>query len=763
MKYNIDFEILGALVTVAIAYNFKRNYVSRTRSENTFIKMVYFILGSQILDMVSAYTISIEKPELNIINHILTSGYFLCAFATAVSFERYVVTYIAEVDKNKVYDILRKGVIIVYTLFSLANPLTGLAFSFDEEGVYHHGTLYVMGYLAPALFMIAALYFVIRYRRSFAKKQWVASIFFISVVFAAMTLQISVLTELYLTFGIIPVALLMVMFSLETPDYRKLMKTLDELEKAKQEALSANQVKSAFLANMSHEIRTPINSVLGFNEMILRETKDDEIFSYASNIKSSGQSLLGLVNDILDLSKIEAGKMEIVPNDYDTVDLISSLLKMIMSRAEEKGLKLNYIIDSTIPKKLLGDVVRISQVLTNLLTNAVKYTEKGEVTLEVKVKEIKGDKANIYFGVKDTGIGIKSENIEKLFSEFSRVEENAHKIEGTGLGLPISVKCLKLMGSRLEVESSFGKGSLFWFVLEQKIVDKEPIGEFGPVMLDTQSKVEVFREDFIAPKAQILVVDDVEMNLKVFKGLLKNTKMQIDTAESGFTAIEKLKANDYDIVFLDHQMPEMDGIETLNKIKEERITGSKEIPFIALTANAISGVREMYIKSGFSDYLSKPVDGKTLSDILRRWLPDEKIESFMPEEKLTNTETQAKRDITELEKLGIDINTGLKHCMDDESFYEEILHDFVIEMEKNKKELNALFDKKDYRNYEIKIHAVKGIARTIGAADLAEKAKSLEFAAKDKDTAFIEAHHSETIDEYEALAKKIGSISGTVL
>ena len=787
MRYNIDFELLGAMVTLAIAYNFKRNYVSRTRSENTFIQMVYFILGSQILDMVSAYTICLEKPEFNVINHILTSGYFLCAFATSVAFERYIVTYITEVGRNRIYVIAKNIVIVAYTVFSLLNPFTGLAFTFDENGIYHHGSLYITGYIAPALFMLAAMFFVIRYRRCFARKQWVSSVFFIIIVFGAMTLQIAVLTDLYLTFGVIPVALLMVMFSLETPDYRKLMHTMEELENAKQEALSANRVKSAFLANMSHEIRTPINSMLGFNEMILRETDDEEIFSYASNVKSSGNALLALVNDILDLSKIEAGKMEIVPAEYSILNSLSNLHKMISPRAVKKGLELEYEIDSGIPKKLFADEVRLSQVLTNLLTNAIKYTEKGEVTLEVKIKERHGDRVKLLYAVKDTGMGIKEENIEKLFSEFTRVEEKTHKIEGTGLGLPITVKCLKLMGSELKVISKVGQGSVFYFEIEQRIIDEEPIGDFEEYLLENHSEVEVFRENFTAPDAHILVVDDVEMNLKVFKGLLKSSMMQIDTAESGREAIELIKKNDYDLVFMDHQMPEMDGIETLEKIINESVADTEKLPFIALTANAISGAREMYLKSGFSDYLTKPIEGRALSEMLRKWLPEEKIQNSDNTNKksdslknrsiaLNNDPEKEQKDLSEennskdsdgkaeraektilqkLSDLGIDVKTGMGYAMDDEEFYLEIIHDFATGMEKYKGELAEYAARKDTDNYGVKVHALKSSAKTIGALGLSEKAKELEFAAKNKNIDFIEANNEQVLDEYQKLTENI--------
>lgn len=755
MKYNIDFEILGSIVTLVIAYNFKMNYVARTRSDKAFLKMVYGILASQILDMVSAVTISIESPKLNVINHILTSGYFICGFITTVAFERYVVSYIAEITRNKVYEVFRRVVMILLFVFSLTNPFTGLQFTFDAEGVYHHGSLYVVGYIAPAIFMIASMLFIILYRRCFSKRQWISCVTFVVVVFVAMTIQLIFLNELYLIFGVVPIALLMVMFSLETPDYRKLINTLNELEKAKLDAQSANRVKSEFLANMSHEIRTPINSMLGFNEMILRETDEKEIYSYASNIKKSGQTLLSLVNDILDLSKVEAGKMELVNGDYDSAAVVAELVRMIKPRADEKGLELKFNIDSKIPKKLSGDVVRIGQILMNLLTNAVKYTKKGEVVLNISLNEIKGDKAKLYFEVKDTGMGIRKDNIEKLFSEFSRVEEKTHTIEGTGLGLPITVKFLKLMNSRLEVESTVGKGSVFSFLLEQKVIDAAPVGEIDLSGQDTEENVNVFREDFTAPDVRVLAVDDVPMNLMVFKGLLKQSMMNIDTASSGQDAIELIRNNDYDIVFLDHQMPEMDGITTLEKLKTEYPDRVGNIPYIALTANAISGARDMYINSGFSDYLTKPIDGFALTSIFRKWLPAEKIKEVSGSRKKTSEKESGEVSLLDLEKAGISVKTGLGYAAEDEDFYLEILRDFANAYGDTKNAIEKCFGQKNWKNYEIKVHALKSTSKTIGATEFSDLAKSLEYAAKEGNAAQIEAENDGMLKAYEALVRNI--------
>ncbi|MBR6478690.1 MAG: hypothetical protein IKS85_09615, partial [Lachnospiraceae bacterium] len=395
---------MGMLVTIVIAIAFRMNYVSRTRSDKAFMKLIYFILGSQALDMITAFTISMVDPKLNAFNLIMTTGYFYCAFATAVAFERYVASYILDIKRSRFYNYLRYFIVIGYCIHGLLNPWTKLAFYFLPDGTYLHGDLYFIGYIAPGLFEVLALYQIIRYRDHFSKKQWISSVAFLGAVAVAMVLQAFVVNDVYLTFGLIPVALLMILFSLETPDYRKLTQTLEELEAAKQEALRANRVKSDFLANMSHEIRTPINAVLGFDEMILRESKEKEVIEYAKNIKSSGHTLLVLVNDILDLSKIEAGKMEVVLAEYDVVESLSNLLKVIESRASEKGLKFVCDIDGNIPRKLIGDEVRITQVLSNLLTNAVKYTQKGTVTLQIQVKECKRDEITLYFAVKDTGI-----------------------------------------------------------------------------------------------------------------------------------------------------------------------------------------------------------------------------------------------------------------------------------------------------------------------------------------------------------------------
>lgn len=396
------------------------------------------------------------------------------------------------------------------------------------------------------------------------------------------------------------------------------------LEEQKQIADNANKAKSSFLANMSHEIRTPINAVLGMDEMILREANEPEILSYAKDIHSAGRTLLSLINDILDFSKIEEGRMEILPTQYELASLINDLVNMIRERAEKKGLKLEVSVDEKIPHLLYGDEVRIKQIALNLLTNAVKYTEAGEVRIEVGFRKESDEKIFLGFRISDTGIGMKEEDMDKLFSPFSRIEEERNRtIEGTGLGMSIVKQLLALMDSHLDVKSVYGEGSSFSFEIRQKVVKWEPVGNDAARLASGSRREEVYRELFHAPDARILVVDDTEVNLNVICNLLKKTQIGIDTALSGKDAVFAAMNRNYDVIFIDHMMPDMDGIETLKRLKSE--TDPKGTVYVALTANAVSGARERYLNAGFDDYLSKPVDGRHLEEMLKEYLPKEKL------------------------------------------------------------------------------------------------------------------------------------------
>ena len=414
----------------------------------------------------------------------------------------------------------------------------------------------------------------------------------------------------------------------------------EEAEKAKAEAIAAAKAKSVFLANMSHEIRTPINAILGMDTMILRESDDKDILEYAGNIQSASQTLLSLINDILDFSKIETGKLELVQGDYALSSLINDVYHMLLGKAKEKGLAFNVDSDKNLPAKLYGDEVRIRQILVNILNNAIKYTEKGSVTLNVGMSEQQNaDAINnnnvtgsqpakniiITFTISDTGIGIKSENISHLFDSFSRFDENKNKhIEGTGLGLAITKQLTKLMNGKINVTSKYGEGSVFEVSIPQKVVSDLKIGDISE-KYNTAPDKKKKKASFTAPDAKVLVVDDVKMNINVFKALLKRTKISVDSAISGPEALEMIKDNKYDIIFLDHMMPDMDGIETYKHMKELEENPNKDTTVIMLTANAIMGAKEEYLGIGFSDYLSKPVQAAKLEAMILKYLPEELV------------------------------------------------------------------------------------------------------------------------------------------
>ena len=393
-------------------------------------------------------------------------------------------------------------------------------------------------------------------------------------------------------------------------------------------ANQANEAKSYFLSTMSHDIRTPMNAIIGMNEMILRDSRDNSILMYAENIRAAGNTLLGIINDILDFSKIEAGKMEVINVDYNFVSLLNDIVNMVQRRADEKGLNFQLDVDNNIPICLHGDEIRIKQIIINILSNAVKYTKEGSVVFSINSTKCDDDYVMLHVNVKDTGVGIKKEDLDRLFVAFERIEEKKNRnIEGTGLGMAIAQSFLNMMDSKIQVESEYGKGSTFSFDLKQKVVKWEPLGEFEAAFKRYLMEREQYQVSFVAPEAKILVVDDNEINLKVFVNLLRETKMQIDTADSGDSAIVLYKRNFYDVIFLDHMMPNKDGIETIKEMKKCEDTPNQSTPIICLTANAVSGMREMYIKAGFDDYLTKPIDTARLESMLLNYLSTDLVKA----------------------------------------------------------------------------------------------------------------------------------------
>ena len=553
----------------------------------------------------------------------------------------------------------------------------------------------------------------------------------------------------------------------------QLEKAKEMAEEAKQEALAANVAKGKFLAHMSHEIRTPINAVLGMDTMILRESKDMQIKSYALDIQNAGQNLLSLINDILDFSKIESGKLEIINAEYDFNSLIHDISNMIRSKAERKKLEFRICVSEKLPSKLLGDDVRLRQILVNLLNNAVKYTLEGSVTLRVDGRT-EGKKVFLDFAVEDTGIGIKEEDMDKLFKEFERIEEKRNRnIEGTGLGMSITTQLLMLMGSRLQVESVYGKGSKFYFTLEQHVVDSTPVGDLEERIRKYSTEYS-YMAAFTAPKAELLVVDDNATNLKVFVNLLKQTKVNVDVADSGKACLEMVTGKHYDLIFLDHMMPEMDGIETLRHMKKLPENQSSQTPVVALTANAIAGAKEMYLSEGFDAFLPKPINPEKLEQMILRLLPRDLLKFEVIEEESTAGTRNSMQDgmsdggrwdASELPIVeGIDWSYGMLHLPEKQLLLDTV-QDFYKAIELEAETLDKFYQEAQasaeaWNQYRIKVHAMKSSANMIGATVLGGMAKLLENAARDGDTEVIHRLHGIFLKEWYSAKEALRECPG---
>ena len=589
--------------------------------------------------------------------------------------------------------------------------------------------------------------------------------------------------------------------------------TTRDLEDAVEEAHKAIKARSQFLSSVSHEIRTPINAVLGMDEMILRESAESNIHHYAMDIQNAGRTLLSLINDLLDSSRIESGKLEIIPVEYELSSMLNDLVNMTAVRADEKNLELKVNVDSTIPHVLYGDDTRIKQCALNILTNAVKYTETGTVTMDVTAQKIDAEQIDLCVSVTDTGIGIKEEDIDKLFVPFTRIEEKRNRgIEGTGLGMNIVTALLSQMDSKLDVKSVYGEGSTFSFVIRQKVVNWEPIGDFTEMYRRSIETAEQYHESFHASDARLLVVDDTRMNLTVIRGLLKATRVQIDTAESGKEALSLVKKRVYDIIFLDQRMPGMDGIETLREMK--RMYGNKnhDTPVIMLTANAVAGAREMFLEEGFDDYLTKPINGRKLEKTIYDYLPKDKLQApeQTAEHSVGNSVTadaesgqygggfatagaesgqqysdgfttadmeagQYGNDFTmagaasgangsgfikalsEIE--GFSVKDGLTNCMNEE-ILQATIHDFIVAAKTGPDELQGYLDSDDIENYTIRVHALKSSARIIGANALSEQAKYLEACGDDNNRAEIDEKTPQLLADYRSMADALASAEG---
>ena len=735
---SLQLGCLGIIALIAMLY------YSAHRKHGYFHNLFSVLLGvTAVYIGINIATVYVLEASHKV-HPILLKTVFFLYYANLVALIYVTFLYVVSMVKENYQESRIKGYrwcipVAVAVLCLVVIPFEVKPF---PGGAYVFSPAVVIAYLAIIFYILVLLCLFIRYWKLINQKKR-QIIFVVYLVMASCILSQTFHHTAAISAFAVTLLVAGLYLSEESPD----VKLIQQLQVEKARADAANNAKSAFLANMSHEMRTPINAIIGMDEMILRESREDETREHAIDIKNAAQILHSLINDTLDLSKIESGKMEIVPVEYQLSSLINDLVNMTSVRADAKNLKLIVEVDPGLPSAYFGDDVRIRQVLTNILTNAVKYTSEGSVTLTVKRSLVQDGLAVLHFSVADTGEGIREEDMPKLFAAFERIEEGRHrKEEGTGLGMSITTKLLELMGTRLQVESEYGKGSNFYFDLEQRILNPQPIGNFHE-NIRKMAKDYSYSASFVAPDAKVLVVDDNEINRKVFIGLLKQTKVQVTEAASGKACLELVGQQHFDLIFLDHMMPEMDGIETMQRMKEmpeeeNRCVGT---PVIILTANAVTGVREEYLQMGFDEYLAKPIVPDKLEAMIQRMLPaglvrggqDTKGEQAGGERSAdaqSGGQEPAGPGLPETE--GVDWNYAKLHLPDDD-LIRSTAEEFRRRLEKEDalvENLAADLDSQEgLKNYRIEVHALKSSAAMIGAMQLSALAALCERSAIDGD------------------------------
>jgi len=521
---------------------------------------------------------------------------------------------------------------------------------------------------------------------------------------------------------------------------------INEIKRVRHQAEKASIAKSEFLANMSHEIRTPMNAIIGLNDIIMEECGDTDIYAHAKDVQSAAKNLLAIINDILDLSKVEAGKMELVYANYYIKDLANEVIGMMDMAASQKGLILKYECDESIPCGYSGDDGRIKQILINILNNAIKFTKKGYVRTYITGKPGKdADEEMLFFHVEDTGCGIREEDLGTIFEDFQQVDSKRNRsAEGTGLGLAIVKHLVELMEGTIKVESTYGKGTMVTIMIPQRIVDSRPVSETP----ETAQEEQKITDSFTAPGIKVLIVDDNVINRKVARGFLKNYAFDLTEAESGPQAVELVRSIRFDIIFMDHMMPGMDGIEAAEIIRRDCGENGAAPVMVALTANAMEGMREHFHNCGFQDFISKPLDRKELNQLLLRWVPEKYRQVEEKEEESKPLDPEA------FQIDGVDMSAALQYYSGDEEGFVDLLELYCMDGKRKTRLLRELVNS-DILRYQIEVHGLKSASANIGAVDVSAMARAQENAAAQGDREFIDRQFPLLLAEYEILLANI--------
>lgn len=733
---SLFFQISGLFYTALIMFIYFGKKKLNTLENRIYIALVVDVMITLLVDMASVYVAIIDKG--NFLVNPLCKLYLVMIVSWIMLFTYYVFLISSKRNEGHVtiqddsnYHYFMKVFFIFLCCFMIATLIIWIVPLYvysDGKLMYTYGPGATISYSVAGVCILFWIINVFMNYRRMGSKKYLPVFAFIVLATIAIIIQ-STWPNILLVTSVSAFITCLTFFTIENPD----IKMIEQLNLAKEQAEKANRAKTDFLSNMSHEIRTPLNAIVGFSQALMEEDIPAQSKEEVSDILMSSNNLLEIVNGILDISKIEANKLEIVNTEYNSYRLMKDIQSLINARIGDKPLELRTYIDSSMPPVLYGDYVRIKQIIINLLTNAVKYTQKGFIEFKVDTV-IQGEICRLIISVEDTGIGIKQEDISKLFQKFERFElEKNITTEGTGLGLAITKSLVELMNGKIVVQSVYGKGSKFTVAIDQRIIPK------------TKEELEIAPEEeednFVAANSKVLIVDDNKINLKVASRLLKDYLVTIELASSGQECIDKiLDGNHYDLILLDDMMPKMTGTQTLQHLKN--IIGF-QTPVIALTANAITGMKEKYIKDGFNDYLAKPIDRKDLHNILKKYLKESNEPKTPQEEPTSPTLT---RDISYLKENGFDVDHGIE-LLNDLETYEMTLNDFLEESKTRIPKMEEYKSVGDMSNYAILAHAMKSDAKYLGLNSLAELSYQHEMAGKENRVEFVNDNYQQLIEE----------------